>query len=60
MTRSLQSDSSKLPRSPKMPQSSLLKVAPAFELPTPLGVVRTLESLLEKGRLLLVFHRGTW
>jgi len=43
-----------------MPQSSLLKVAPAFELPTPLGVVRTLESLLKKGRLLLVFHRGTW
>ena len=60
MTRSLQSDSSKLSRSPNMPQASLLKVAPAFELPTPLGVVRTLESLLEKGRLLLVFHRGTW
>ena len=43
-----------------MPHSSPLKVAPAFELPTPLGVVRTLESLLKKGRLLLVFHRGTW
>jgi peroxiredoxin len=43
-----------------MAQSSLLRVAPAFELPTPLGEVRTLESLLEKGRLLLVFHRGTW
>ena len=43
-----------------MPHSSPLKVAPAFELPTPVGEARTLQSLLEKGRLLLVFHRGTW
>ena len=43
-----------------MPQSSPLTVAPPFELPTPLGEVRTLESFLKKGRLLLVFHRGTW
>ena len=43
-----------------MPHSSSLKVAPPFELLTPLGEVRTLESFLEKGRLLLVFHRGTW
>jgi hypothetical protein len=43
-----------------MSQSSSLKVAPPFELLTPFGEVRTLESLLEKGRLLLVFHRGTW
>ena len=43
-----------------MPQSSPLTVAPPFELPTPLGEVRTLESFLEKGRLLLMFHRGTW
>ena len=43
-----------------MPQSSPLKVAPPFELPTPLGEIRTLDSFLEKGRLLLVFHRGTW
>ena len=43
-----------------MPQSSPLKVAPAFELPTPLGKIRTLDAFLEKARLLLVFHRGTW
>jgi hypothetical protein len=43
-----------------MPQSSPLKVAPPFELSTPLGQVRTLDSFLEKSRLLLVFHRGTW
>ena len=43
-----------------MPQSSPLNVAPPFELPTPFGEVRTLESFLGKGRLLLVFHRGTW
>ena len=43
-----------------MPQPSPLKVAPPFELPTPLGQTRTLDSFLEKGRLLLVFHRGTW
>ena len=45
---------------PKMPQSSPLPVAPPFELPTPLGEVRTLDSFLKKGRLLLMFHRGTW
>ena len=58
MTRSLKSGS---PNSsgPEMPQSPL-KVAPRFELPTPLGGIRTLESFLEKGRLLLAFHRGTW
>ena len=43
-----------------MPQSSLLTLAPPFELATPLGEMRTLNSFLEKGRLLLVFHRGTW
>jgi len=43
-----------------MPQSSPLKVAPPFELPTHLGEIRTLDSFLEKSRLLLVFHRGTW
>jgi hypothetical protein len=43
-----------------MPQSSSLKVAPPFELPTPFGQIRTLDSFLEKARLLLVFHRGTW
>jgi hypothetical protein len=43
-----------------MPQSSPLKVAPPFELPTPLGQTRTLDSFLERNRLLLAFHRGTW
>ena len=59
MTRSVQSGSSNS-SGPEMPQSSPLKVAPAFELPTPLGQIRTLDSFLERARLLLVFHRGTW
>ena len=59
MTRSVQPLSSK-PAGPEMPQSSLLKLAPPFELATPLGQMRTLNWFLEKGRLLLVFHRGTW
>jgi hypothetical protein len=59
MTRSSQSASSN-PSGPEMPQSSPLKVAPLFELPTPIGEIRTLDSFLEKARLLLVFHRGTW
>ena len=43
-----------------MPHQSPLTVAPPFELPTQSGDIRTLESFLEKSRLLLVFHRGTW
>jgi peroxiredoxin len=35
-------------------------VAPLFELPTSDGAIRTLSGLLEQGRVLLVFHRGTW
>jgi len=35
-------------------------VAPLFELPTSTGEVRTLSGMLEHGRVLLVFHRGTW
>jgi peroxiredoxin len=38
----------------------VLQQAPAFELPTQKGAVRSLASYLEKGRVLLVFHRGTW
>lgn len=43
-----------------MPQTSPLKIAPPFELATPLGEIRTLDWFLKKGRLLLTFHRGTW
>ncbi len=35
-------------------------IAPMFELPTADGASRTLTALLEQGRVLLVFHRGTW
>jgi peroxiredoxin len=40
--------------------SDVPTVAPMFELPTSDGAVRTLSGLLERGRVLLVFHRGTW
>ena len=43
-----------------MSDTSPLTVAPLFTLPNPLGQIRTLDSFLDKGRLLLVFHRGTW
>jgi peroxiredoxin len=43
-----------------MSQTSTLKVAPAFELPTQKGDMRSLSQLLEKGPVLLAFHRGTW
>ena len=35
-------------------------VAPLFQLPTAGGASRTLTALLGEGRVLLVFHRGTW
>jgi peroxiredoxin len=43
-----------------MSQPSPLTVAPPFTLPNQRGEIRTLDSFLEKGRLLLIFHRGTW
>jgi peroxiredoxin len=43
-----------------MSTTSPLTLAPDFELPTSGGETRSLESLLGKGSLLLVFHRGTW
>jgi peroxiredoxin len=43
-----------------MSKTSTLKTAPAFELPTQKGQLRTLASFLEKGPVLLAFHRGTW
>jgi hypothetical protein len=39
---------------------SPLSHAPAFSLPDQKGRIRTLDALLDGGRLLLVFHRGTW
>ena len=35
-------------------------IAPLFELPTPAGTRVSLSGLLSQGRVLLVFHRGTW
>jgi peroxiredoxin len=43
-----------------MSSTSPLTVAPPFTLRTQKGETRTLESFLQKGRVLLVFHRGTW
>jgi peroxiredoxin len=40
--------------------NSPLTTAPPFELPTQKGERRTLDELLGHGRVLLVFHRGTW
>jgi peroxiredoxin len=37
-----------------------LTVAPPFELPNQKGDRQSLASVLERGRVLLVFHRGTW
>ena len=43
-----------------MSHPSPLTVAPAFELPTQKGEMRSLAEFLAKGRVLLAFHRGTW
>ena len=43
-----------------MPTTSTLRTAPPFQLPTQKGDVRSLASFLEKGPVLLAFHRGTW
>ena len=43
-----------------MPETSPLRSAPPFELPTQKGELQSLAQLLEKGPLLLAFHRGTW
>ena len=40
--------------------SSNLTVAPPFTLPTQKGEPRSLAQYLEKGPVLLAFHRGTW
>ena len=43
-----------------MAETSPLRTAPPFELPTQKGDMRSLAQLLEKGPVLLAFHRGTW
>jgi peroxiredoxin len=43
-----------------MAHTSTLTLAPPFELPNQKGQHRSLESFLEKGAVLLAFHRGTW
>ena len=43
-----------------MGKTSSLRTAPPFELPTQKGDMRSLAQLLEKGPVLLAFHRGTW
>ena len=42
-----------------MHRSTLIQ-APGFALPDQQGRVHTLVDYLSRGRLLLVFHRGTW
>ena len=43
-----------------MAGTSPLRTAPPFELPTQKGDMRSLAQFLEKGPVLLAFHRGTW
>lgn len=43
-----------------MAHTSALGTAPPFELPTQKGEMRSLAQFLEKGPVLLAFHRGTW
>jgi peroxiredoxin len=43
-----------------MPQTSTLRIAPPFDLPTQRGEMKSLAGFLEKGPVLLAFHRGTW
>lgn len=38
----------------------MLSTAPDFRLPTQKGEIRSLSEYLERSRVLLVFHRGTW
>ena len=43
-----------------MGHSSPLLTAPPFDLPTQKGEMRSLAGFLDKGAVLLAFHRGTW
>ena len=42
-----------------MSHRSPLHTAPPFQLPTQKGELRSLAELLERGPVLLAFHRGT-
>ena len=42
-----------------MSHRSPLHAAPPFQLPTQKGELRSLAELLERGPVLLAFHRGT-
>ena len=43
-----------------MAETSPLEFAPPFELPTQKGELQSLAQFLQKGPVLLAFHRGTW
>ena len=43
-----------------MSHTSPLNTAPPFHLPTQKGEMRSLDEYLDKGTVLLAFHRGTW
>jgi peroxiredoxin len=43
-----------------MSDTSPLRTAPPFELPTQKGDLRSLAQFLQQGPVLLAFHRGTW
>ena len=43
-----------------MSHPSQLTTAPAFELPTQKGEMRSLAEFFATGPVLLAFHRGTW
>jgi peroxiredoxin len=43
-----------------MSDTSPLRTAPPFELRTQKGDLRSLAQFLQKGPVLLAFHRGTW
>jgi peroxiredoxin len=43
-----------------MATESTLARAPAFELPNQKGQKQSLAGYLQKGPVLLAFHRGTW
>jgi len=47
-------------RTSHMSHQSSLAIAPPFELPTQKGEMRSLAQFLQKGPVLLAFHRGTW
>jgi peroxiredoxin len=43
-----------------MATTSALTTAPPFELPNQKGQMQSLQNYLDKGPVLLAFHRGTW